>query len=128
LLPKRRLTPFLPICLSRGNFGEVNMARTVFTRPCVDCGVVLKMAWNSARWLRCVKCQKRNLTNEMLLKNHGISIRDFEEKLKEQKGVCACCSKQEARLYKGKPAALKVVKENDTFKLLCLACKNRDKR
>jgi hypothetical protein len=25
LLPKRRLTPFLPICLSRGNFGEVNM-------------------------------------------------------------------------------------------------------
>jgi hypothetical protein len=106
---------------------EYSMARTLFTRPCIGCGKDLKMVWSGRGHVRCHPCQLRHLKNENLIKNHKITIGAYEEKLKEQNGVCACCFQEEQVKRKDTTYLLKVVKQEDTFKLLCYKC-NRDKR
>ena len=60
-----------------------------------------------------------------LRKNYGVSIEWYEEKLKEQNGVCAICNKPESVKIKGKLLKLSVDhchSKGDARGLLCTAC------
>jgi hypothetical protein len=55
----------------------------------------------------------------------GVGVAYFEEKLKEQNGVCGCCKKNRKTLWRGKEVRMALDHDHETGKprgILCIKC------
>ena len=67
---------------------------------------------------------KENITSNAMKRRYGISIEDYEEMLKKQKGACAICGKKECIPCYGKVRRLSIDHEHRTGKVRGLLCSN----
>lgn len=75
-----------------------------------------------ARWQREYRKRKPELLRRMNLRKYGISLEDFNQMYKDQKGVCAVCKKPEADKNQHNIMSLSVDHDHETGKVRGLLC------
>ena len=95
--------------------GEINAAGL-----CKPCANRQQREWNSKNHEQ----RMRNVRRSYFPKKCGITLEEYEEKLKKQKGLCLICEKPEKRKRNGRVMSLHVDHCHKTGKVRGLLCSN----
>lgn len=88
---------------------------------CRPCDHAKKQIYKLANWNKIIKIEK----NSHLIRTYGITLSEFQDKLKRQNNKCAICKNPETALYRGKLRSLSVDHRHSNLKvrdLLCASC------